>query len=170
MEESKNVKALTGKGAAGLLAGLVVAASVFTFASHTAKAEDDKEESADDAAASTVEPPTTPQGASITTLTGRNAAESEAFWTQLGLDACKQGSSVPVILLETTRAAVLHYNMQTLGYPVGCRRFSFQASAELVRLIVPKPVTVTLPERSDDDTAETDESAIKELWNWFSGQ
>lgn len=158
MVESSNVDQLTAKKSAQLLVGLIVAAVVFTFGTHTPTDKDDAMQGSTDA-------PAAPQDATIEVVEGDNAEDSEALFDQLNLSACQVGDSVPVILLAATEEDVLHYTLQTLGSPSGCERYSFRASEDLVTLIIPEPQSVDLTEEEADD----ERGVLERLRDWFVG-
>ncbi|KQV73865.1 hypothetical protein ASC61_01915 [Aeromicrobium sp. Root344] len=123
---------LTGRDAAKKFAlpavAVVVATTVFTFVTHTPAKEDS---------------PSTapkPQGALLVPADG-----SQSLWNELQLSRCqldKNEEGVPVLLLGTSGEDTLNYNVQTLGTPAGCGRYSFTVSDEIVDVVVPTPLKV----------------------------
>lgn len=110
----------------------VIGISCFTFLTHVPAGDGDDTPS--------------PQGALLIFKTG-----SEELWSTLDLDACAapgERNEVPVLLLGTSGENDDHYKVQTLGQPAGCGRYSFTVSDEIVDIVVPKPIEVTLKEPS----------------------
>jgi hypothetical protein len=125
---------LGGAGNAAWFATAALAAvlgiSCFTFLTH-APADDQK---ADTPA---------PQGALLIPKEG-----ADDLWSALDLDKCAIGSEVgvPVLLLGTTGENGDHYQVQTLGQPTGCGRYSFTVSDGMVDVVVPVSIEVTFSE------------------------
>jgi hypothetical protein len=161
--ESANVDNLTEWPSARLLAGLILASVIFTFATHTPAESEEASKAESDI-------PAAPQGATIDVAKGENASNAQEFWDQLGLEACRVGGEVPVILLEASGEAVTQYRLQTLGEPAGCGRYTFQTSEQVVSLVIPEPRTVKLsPQKATPDKDDDNWDWLKTAKDWFLG-